>query len=1078
MMKEEDEQPGLIDLVFSWSIADIINKDLYRDKVDPIPDTFSSSDNYLESFVNPLLEEIHADLNSEFSSLHSAPTCEIFDVEKISNNNLFYSIVLWRSRNSGGNPRRYKPEFGDLIALTGVEPNCIDDLSTPKRQYTVALVQSMKNQESITISILSSQPIVFEKGVIGNRLFAVHLTNMITNMRIWKSLHPGFGGNRNIINSVLSTNPSLEEKCTLCSFTETESLRVSKSRENINSFGLNDSQKAAVLNCIALTECRHENRVKLIWGPPGTGKTKTVASLLFALLKMKCRTLTCAPTNIAVVGVTRRLMSCLSGTLEYDTYGLGDIILFGNGKRMKINEHEELYNVFLENRVSVLAHCFAPFVGWKGCLDRMVSLLEDPQSMYLLYLEQQKEIDKKDEMENTGTSENFQETSKRDFLKKLVIQNKRENKKKKSKQNVPKQEESKSVIIPMTFEDFFMKKFFSLRKKLFVCTTGLYTHLPTSCLPLEVVKNMIAVLDMLRLLENFLRTVNITNDGCVQRALFGVEETGLCRTRLKCLKVLKLLRLNFSVPNFIYVSIIKNFCLTNACLLFCTVSSSVKLYTKEMTPLGMVIIDEAAQLKECESSIPLQLPGLRHAVLVGDEKQLPAMVISKICEEAAFGRSLFERLVKLGHKKHLLNIQYRMHPSISLFPNNEFYGNRINDGPNVRKRAYEKIFLEEKIYGSFSFVNITNGKEELDNRHSLRNIVEVSVVVEIVSKLYKETMKSKKRVRVGCISPYNAQVYAIQESLEKANYSTDANDLFSVYVRSVDGFQGSEEDVIIISTVRCNGSGSIGFLDDRQRANVALTRARYCLWILGNGATLLNSDSIWRKLVLDAKKRGCYFNAYEDKNVSLAISNALIQLNELNSLFCMDSMLFKMSNWKICFSAQFHESITRFHDTEIHKAAVSVLVKISNGWRQLKKKDENAPKNFDLMGGASSQLLELYDVKGPIKLVWTIEILIENSIEKQVIKVLDILPRWEILELAKKFDAEVRNYTMNQMSRCLCKQIQRGLMHPMTWPVDHGKKSTSNELATHLGAMTLRDAPSSSTTRYQWRRINPDRSCN
>ncbi|KAL9160629.1 hypothetical protein ABFS82_08G213000 [Erythranthe guttata] len=308
MMKEEDEQPALIDLVFSWSIADIINKDLYRDKVNPIPDTFSSSDNYLESFVNPLLEEIHADLNSEFSSLHSAPTCEIFDVNKISNNNLFYSIVLWRSRNSDDNPRRYKPEFGDLIALTDVEPNCIDDLSTPERPYSVALVQRMKNQESITISILSSQPIVFEKCIIGKRLFAVHLTNMITNMRIWKSLHPGFGGNRNIINSVLNTNPSLEEKCTLCSFTETESLRVSKSRENINSFGLDDSQKAAVLNCIALTECRHENRVKLIWGPPGTGKTKTVASLIFALLKMKCRTVTCAPTNVAVVGVTKRLM--------------------------------------------------------------------------------------------------------------------------------------------------------------------------------------------------------------------------------------------------------------------------------------------------------------------------------------------------------------------------------------------------------------------------------------------------------------------------------------------------------------------------------------------------------------------------------------------------------------------------------------------------------------------------------------------------------------------------------------------------------------------------------------------------
>ena len=87
-------------------------------------------------------------------------------------------------------------------------------------------------------------------------------------------------------------------------------------------------------------------------------------------------------------------------------------------------------------------------------------------------------------------------------------------------------------------------------------------------------------------------------------------------------------------------------------------------------------------------------------------------------------------------------------------------------------------------------------------------------------------MKIKEKVRVGCISPYKAQVFAIQDALGKT-YSSDAKDKFSVNVRSVDGFQGGEEDIIIISTVRCNGNGSIGFLENLQRTNVALTRARY-----------------------------------------------------------------------------------------------------------------------------------------------------------------------------------------------------------------------------------------------------------
>lgn len=93
-------------------------------------------------------------------------------------------------------------------------------------------------------------------------------------------------------------------------------------------------------------------------------------------------------------------------------------------------------------------------------------------------------------------------------------------------------------------------------------------------------------------------------------------------------------------------------------------------------------------------------------------------------------------------------------------------------------------------------------------------------------------MARKERVSVGCITPYKAQVFAIQEKLGNTYYG-GVDSFFSVNVRSVDGFQGGEEDVIIISTVRSNGKGSVGFLSNRQRANVALTRARYCCQIVG-----------------------------------------------------------------------------------------------------------------------------------------------------------------------------------------------------------------------------------------------------
>ncbi|XP_028054794.1 probable helicase MAGATAMA 3 isoform X2 [Camellia sinensis] len=432
----------------------------------------------------------------------------------------------------------------------------------------------------------------------------------------------------------------------------------------------------------------------------------------------------------------------------------------------------------------------------------------------------------------------------------------------------------------------------------------LYTHMPTSIISLEVARKMIRALDLLKSFRTLLRTdvaankflrelINGTAD--VRNRINGFMK--LSSVKAECLQVLKFLRETFSALNTTDKYVIRSFCLQNACLIFCTASSSAKLCTEEENPLELLVIDEAAQLKECESTIPLQLSGIRHAILVGDERQLPSMVQSKICQNVEFGRSLFERLVLLGHKKHLLSIQYRMHPSISMFPNREFHDNMISDGPNVKERTYERLFLRGSMYGSYSFINVSYGQEGFDNRHSTKNTVEVAVATDIVARLFKESKVSKQKVRIGYISPYKAQVFALEQKFGKT-YNTNANSDFSVSVRSVDGFQGGEEDIIIISTVRCNGRGSVGFLSNCQTANVALTRARHCLWILGNGATLINSGSVWKKLVVDAKARGCFYDANDDKNLAQAVGGALVELNQLDILLKPGSFLFSNTRWK------------------------------------------------------------------------------------------------------------------------------------------------------------------------------------
>ncbi|CAI8586122.1 unnamed protein product [Vicia faba] len=403
----------------------------------------------------------------------------------------------------------------------------------------------------------------------------------------------------------------------------------------------------------------------------------------------------------------------------------------------------------------------------------------------------------------------------------------------------------------------------------------------------EMVKKMRHALDLLRSMRNSLMQAKFkeTNFDCIDESIPAYFQP-LYVKKDECLSILSSLSETVSLPKFRNRAQVAEFCLSNTLLIFCTASSSIKMQNLRMVkPVQFLVIDEAAQLKECESTIPLQLLGLRHCILIGDDRQLPALVKSKVADKCEFGRSMFERLVRLGFERKMLNIQYRMHPSISLFPCKEFYDGKLSDAPVVREESYKKLFLEGEMYSSYSFINIAKGKEKLVHGQSRKNMVEVAVIAEIIQNLYKVFRRTRKSVSIGIISPYNAQVYEIQEKVKQYLYTWISNSGFSVNVRSVDGFQGGEEDIIIISTVRSNGSGNVGFLSNRQRTNVAMTRARYCLWILGNATTLINSDSVWRNVVLDAKKRGCFYNAEEDKKLAQAIGFKLQLLEESEPRF-------------------------------------------------------------------------------------------------------------------------------------------------------------------------------------------------
>nr|XP_029117914.1 helicase SEN1 [Elaeis guineensis] len=835
--KKSDEDKSLLSLIFSWSLKDIFNKDLFKDKVQKIPKEFASVDYYLGSYIFPLMEEIHADLCSALEAICQAPLIEIESVEEIvSDKQLGFCIVA-----ADGNAA-YEPKQSDIFVLSETRPKHISDLTRNRTPYIIASVVKGGDDEGLPPNhfiIRTSQNKEVKKysGMQKHRdsLFAVFLLNMTTYNRIWKSLDQEIAKQRNtnIIKKILRYDSSMAGDCSSTSSEESSYFHDMKVRDSLQQFKLNDSQLTAVLDCISARQRRH-NSIKLIWGPPGTGKTKTISTLLWTLLAKRCRTLTCAPTNTAILEVASRLLRLIREFSDDDDYSLGDLVLIGNKDRMNIGD--DLSMVFLDNRVKRLLKCLAPLTGWRQCINSLTFFLENAVSQYKIYIETET---LSEDLPSDSTSE--------DIFKCMNL--------------VPK--------VIETFGHLLFSEAVSDKKleDLFELT---YHEDCEISLPVNLLNN-------------------------IQASKTTTFE--LHQTRYFLLIILKYLSEHLHVPAFIDKRSIEEFCLQRATLLFSTASSSFKLHGMEIkSPLEMLVVDEAAQLKECESLIPLQLLGVQHAVLIGDEYQLPAMVKSKVSENAGFGRSLFERLCSLGQKKHLLDVQYRMHPSISKFPNSNFYDNKILDGPNVICKSYEKHYLHGAIYGSYSFINIERGKEATDNiGKRWKNMIEVAAVLHIVKDLFKASLTSGQKISVGVISPYKAQVVAIQEKL---GYTYDRYEDFHVNVKTIDGFQGGEEDIIIISTVRSNKSGSVGFLSNSQRTNVALTRAKHCLWILGNGPTLTNSESIWGRLVHDAKKRGCFFNADDDRGLADAITDACIELDDLNDLLNMDSLHISRPKWQ------------------------------------------------------------------------------------------------------------------------------------------------------------------------------------
>ncbi len=261
----------------------------------------------------------------------------------------------------------------------------------------------------------------------------------------------------------------------------------------------------------------------------------------------------------------------------------------------------------------------------------------------------------------------------------------------------------------------------------------------------------------------------------------------------------------------------------------------------------VVFIDEATQSTEPSCLIPM-VKGKKW-ILAGDHKQLPPTVISEKAQPY-LQYTLFERFLDMYGNRivSMLTVQYRMNEDIMYFPNREFYGGKLKAAPQVAGWTIGDlgISIPQNLSDELKtilnpenvvlFVNVEGQEYQKRGSTSYMNEEEARKVKAIVESLLKAGLKEE---HIGVISPYDDQVVYLMDLLEGFE---------GIEIKTVDGFQGREKEVIVISFVRANDRGEIGFLNDLRRLNVAITRPRKKLIMVGNERTL-SSHRTYRKLI-------------------------------------------------------------------------------------------------------------------------------------------------------------------------------------------------------------------------------------
>ena len=294
--------------------------------------------------------------------------------------------------------------------------------------------------------------------------------------------------------------------------------------------------------------------------------------------------------------------------------------------------------------------------------------------------------------------------------------------------------------------------------------------------------------------------------------------------------------------------------LNKAQVIACTLVGTNSNYIKGRT-FKTLFIDEASQALEPAAWIPIMKS--ERIIMAGDHWQLPPTVKSLEAAKEGLSQTIFRRVIEQWSADVMLEVQYRMHDDIMQFSNEHFYEGKLRSGDIILQR---RALFDQAV----RFIDTAGcGFDEKLNQETLStyNVEEARFVLSRLQEIVEDVMSREDRIpTIGIIAPYKAQAEILRKYLE--DLGLDQEVFKRITINSVDSFQGQERDIMLISLVRSNPNAEIGFLADERRMNVAMTRARHLLVMVGDSATL-SSNSFFDQLIQNFQSRNLYQSAFE-----------------------------------------------------------------------------------------------------------------------------------------------------------------------------------------------------------------------